>query len=116
MQIWVSEHGQFLPLSGYYAPWNFQQVGGQHLKLAGTIKMWEKKKGFGFIGNGARKDIFVEGWDVLDSSNLRPGTKVEFEIEASPKGLRARKVSVIRSNNNNNHRQSSPPKFYGPMG
>ena len=56
--------------------------------------MWEPKKGFGFIGNGNRKDIFVEGWDIVNSETPKPGTSVEFEIEATAKGLRARPITL----------------------
>ena len=83
------------------------------MKITGKIKMWEPKKGFGFIGNGNRKDIFVEGWDIVNSETPKPGTSVEFEIEATAKGLRARKVQIKKKRPQTTQQ---PPRFYGPMG
>ena len=34
------------------------------MKLTGKIKFWNEKKGYGFIENGDKQDIFVDGWDL----------------------------------------------------
>ena len=61
----------------------------------GTIKKVIADRGFGFITAEDEKDYFFHR-DALDSSldfdRLIGGERVEFEIEASPKGPRAAKV------------------------
>ncbi len=59
----------------------------------GTIKKLVADRGFGFIAAEDGKEFFfhrsgTEG----DFDSLRGGEKVTFEIEASPKGPRARSV------------------------
>ena len=63
----------------------------------GTIKKVVADRGFGFIVADDAKEYFFHR-DGLDSSlnfdRLLGGEKVNFEIEASPKGPRASKVSA----------------------
>jgi CspA family cold shock protein len=61
----------------------------------GTIKKIVADRGFGFISAEDEKEYFFHrgGLDTsLDFDRLNGGEKVEFEIEASPKGLRANRV------------------------
>ena len=58
----------------------------------GTIKKVIADRGFGFISAEDEKEYFFHrgGLDSsLDFDRLIGGEKVEFEIEASPKGPRA---------------------------
>jgi CspA family cold shock protein len=61
----------------------------------GTIKKVVSDRGFGFIAAEDAKEYFFHR-DGLDSSlnfdRLIGGERVEFEVEASPKGPRATKV------------------------
>jgi CspA family cold shock protein len=61
----------------------------------GTVKKVIADRGFGFITAEDEKDYFFHR-DALDSSldfdRLIGGERVEFEIEASPKGPRAAMV------------------------
>jgi CspA family cold shock protein len=61
----------------------------------GTIKKVVSDRGFGFIAAEDAKEYFFHR-DGLDSSlnfdRLIGGEKVEFDVEASPKGPRATKV------------------------
>ena len=61
----------------------------------GTVKKVVADRGFGFITAEDGKDYFFHR-DSLDSTldfdRLIGGERVEFEIEASPKGPRAAKV------------------------
>ena len=62
----------------------------------GTIKKIVADRGFGFIAADDAKEYFFHrnGLDSsLDFDRLVGGEKVTFEIEASPKGPRAAKVS-----------------------
>ena len=63
----------------------------------GTIKKVVSDRGFGFITADDEKEYFFHR-DGLDSSltfeRLIGGEKVEFDIEQSPKGPRATRVSA----------------------
>ena len=61
----------------------------------GTIKKVVSDRGFGFIAAEDGKEYFFhrDGLDsTLDFDRLVGGERVEFEVEASPKGPRAAKV------------------------
>ncbi|MFT5164766.1 MAG: CspA family cold shock protein [Alteromonadaceae bacterium] len=63
----------------------------------GKVKWFNNAKGFGFIQeDGCEDDIFthfstiqMEGYKTL-----KAGQKVEFELEAGPKGLHAANVTL----------------------
>jgi cold shock protein len=61
----------------------------------GTIKRIVADRGFGFIAADDEKEYFFHrgGLDgTLEFDRLVGGEKVEFDIEASPKGPRANRV------------------------
>lgn len=61
----------------------------------GTIKKVVADRGFGFISAEDAKEYFFhrDGLDAsLDFDRLIGGERVEFDVEASPKGPRATKV------------------------
>ena len=61
----------------------------------GTIKKVVSDRGFGFITADDGKDYFFHRDGLtgsLDFDRLLGGEKVQFEIEQSPKGLRAKNV------------------------
>jgi CspA family cold shock protein len=61
----------------------------------GTIKKLVSDRGFGFITAENGKDYFFHRDGLapsLDYDRLVGGEKVQFEIEASPKGDRAKNV------------------------
>lgn len=61
---------------------------------SGTVKFFNKTKGFGFITpDDGGKDVFVHVSGLKDE--IRDGDKVSFDIEDSPKGLNA--VNVKRN-------------------
>jgi cold shock protein len=63
----------------------------------GTIKKVVSDRGFGFITAEDGKDYFFhrDGLDSsLDFDRLAGGEKVTFEVEASPRGPRATKVTA----------------------
>jgi CspA family cold shock protein len=65
------------------------------LMTAGTVKKVISDRGFGFIAADDAKEYFFHRGSLdssLDFDRLVGGERVEFEIEASPKGPRAVQV------------------------
>ena len=63
----------------------------------GTIKKVVADRGFGFITADDTKEYFFHRNSLdssLDFDRLNGGEKVEFEIEQSPKGARAKNVTA----------------------
>jgi CspA family cold shock protein len=61
----------------------------------GTVNRIVADRGFGFISAEDDKEYFFHRSSLdatLDFDRLRGGEKVEFEVEASPKGPRATQV------------------------
>ena len=63
--------------------------------MEGTVKRWVEGRGYGFIEVDGEDDIFVHNTDLDGTYVLRQGQKVEFDVETTPKGPRARNVKVI---------------------
>ncbi|MCK5175085.1 MAG: cold-shock protein [Planctomycetes bacterium] len=62
----------------------------------GTVKWFDKKKGYGFIAHTEGDDVFVHytGFASSDLRTLNEGQTVCFEIVEGEKGLRADQVSL----------------------
>jgi cold shock protein len=59
----------------------------------GTVKFFNKFKGFGFITpDDGGKDVFVHQNELTDE--ITEGDKVSYDVEESPKGLNAVNVKV----------------------
>ena len=64
--------------------------------MKGTVKKWLEFKGFGFIEAPDKdEDIFVHHTSLTNTSYLKKGQDVEFEIESSQKGPQAVDVKII---------------------
>jgi len=63
--------------------------------LEGTVKRWVEGRGYGFIEVDGEDDIFVHNTDLDGTYVLMQGQKVEFDVETTTKGPRARNVKVI---------------------
>ena len=70
---------------------------GLGLKMRGTVKNFNKEKGYGFIKTDEGKDLFfhyselqMEGFKTVNQ-----GQTVEFEVIETEKGLRAVNIKVV---------------------
>ena len=64
--------------------------------MKGTVKWYDRVKGYGFIQTEDDKDVFIHrsGLEV-SYTELEAGQAVEFEIEQREKGLSAIKVKRV---------------------
>jgi CspA family cold shock protein len=69
--------------------------------VQGTVKWFDKAKGYGFIGraDGIHKDVFVHYSAILGKGykQLAEGDIVEFNIVEGPKGPQAAEVRVTQA-------------------
>ncbi len=69
----------------------------QGTKEQGTVKWFDAKKGFGFIGRKSGEDVFVH-FSAIEGEGYRSlgeGDAVEFEVVKGPKGLQAANVVLL---------------------
>jgi CspA family cold shock protein len=62
--------------------------------MKGTVKWFNESKGFGFITREDGEDVFVHHTSISGSGfkSLSEGQEVSFDVEKTPKGLRATNV------------------------
>ena len=69
-------------------------MGSQKSSGTGTVKFFNKEKGFGFITQDSGSDIFFHDSKVLFDS-IDKGDKVKFDIEEGKKGPMATNVAQV---------------------
>ena len=62
----------------------------------GTVKWFNREKGFGFISREEGDDVFVHFSAITGDGfkTLNEGQEVTFDTEEGPRGLQAKNVSV----------------------
>ena len=62
----------------------------------GIVKWFNESKGFGFIAREDGEDVFVHHTSISGSGfkSLSEGQAVTFDVEKTPKGLRAVNVTA----------------------
>jgi len=66
-------------------------------RVTGVVKWFNATKGFGFITNEEKGDIFVHYSAIRNDGGFRTleeGQEVEFTIAQGPKGLQAQDVTM----------------------
>ena len=63
----------------------------------GTVKWFNESKGFGFIAREDGEDVFVHHTSISGTGfkSLSEGQAVTFDVEKTPKGLRAVNVAAV---------------------
>ena len=63
-------------------------------RTQGTVKWFNRSKGYGFIQRVGGDDVFVHYSSIQGEGyrNLDEGDRVEFNVESSPKGPQAANV------------------------
>jgi len=60
----------------------------------GTVKFFNREKGFGFIKpSDSSEDVFVHQSGLIDT--IKENDRVQFEVERGKKGLNAVRVQLI---------------------
>jgi CspA family cold shock protein len=63
----------------------------------GTVKMWDGRKGFGFITNEDEDELFVNAADLhisVPNKRLIEGQRVKFDVKSDMKGDKAVNVRL----------------------
>ncbi len=66
-------------------------------RITGTVKWFNARKGYGFIGHEGGDDVFVHysAINMEGYRRLEEGQNVEFTIEEGPKGVQAGEVIPV---------------------
>ncbi|MFH1442635.1 MAG: cold shock domain-containing protein [Candidatus Micrarchaeota archaeon] len=63
--------------------------------MKGKVKMFNTDRGFGFITGDDGKDVYVHTSAIEGGAALAIGDEVEYEVETTERGLRAKNVKKV---------------------
>jgi CspA family cold shock protein len=63
--------------------------------MKGNIKWYNSRKGYGFIQGEDGKEVFVHRTAIQMGTSLNEGDAIEFEIETSDRGPKAKNVKKV---------------------
>ncbi len=63
--------------------------------MKGKVKMFNDGRGFGFITGDDGKDVYVHTTAIEGGAALAVGDAVEYEVEQSERGPRAKNVKKV---------------------
>ncbi|MFH1107411.1 MAG: cold shock domain-containing protein [Candidatus Micrarchaeota archaeon] len=63
--------------------------------MKGKVKMFNDARGFGFITGDDGKDVYVHSSAIEGGGALAVGDGVEYEVETTDRGLRAKGVKKV---------------------
>jgi CspA family cold shock protein len=63
--------------------------------MKGKVKMFNSERGFGFITGDDGKDVYVHTSAIAGGATLSVGDSVEYDVETSERGLRAKNCKKI---------------------
>lgn len=62
--------------------------------VKGTVKFFNRNKGFGFIAQDEGEDVYVHESTIVDGP-ISDDDRVEFDVEKGDRGLKASNVKKI---------------------
>ena len=65
-------------------------------KMEGTVKFFNRKKGFGFVHGDDEQDYFVHFTNVAKGTFLRDNDRVSFDSAEGDRGLKAENVQLLQ--------------------